>query len=298
MVRYPPLKALLAFDAAMKHQSFSLAAEALRVTPGAVGQQIRKLEEWLGVALFVRQVRRVEPTAAAFAYWQRIQPALLQILSASEDVRQRRSTVVVLSMPPSLAAKWFPQRMARLLTCHPDVALHLRASAQPVDFEAEPVDLAIRHFDGRDARLDASLLFHDEARVYCTPGYATARQLRTPEALTGACLLVSNVRPHWEAWFARFSTLTADVLAALPRIHFDQRLMAIEAAREGLGVVLTSPHLVETELAQRALVEPFQACLSFDYGYYIVHARRLPLNPAAERVKHWLLDETAALRSA
>ena len=75
MMRNLPLKALLAFDAAMTHQSFSLAAEALCVTPGAVGQQIRKLEDWLGLALFVRTVRRIEamPVACAYSLTVRLQ---------------------------------------------------------------------------------------------------------------------------------------------------------------------------------------------------------------------------------
>ena len=115
MNRYPPLKAIIAFDAAMRTSSFSLAAAELFVTPGAVGQQIQKLEEWLGVSLFVRQVRQVQPTEAALGYWKRIQPALAQIVDASNKLRDSRSMAVSLSMPPGFAAKWFTSRMASLL---------------------------------------------------------------------------------------------------------------------------------------------------------------------------------------
>ncbi len=111
---YPPLKALVAFDATMRTGSFSLAAAELFVTPGAVGQQIQKLEEWLGVALFVRQVRQVQPTEDALGYWKRIQPALAQIADASHRLRERRNSAVVLSMPPGFATKWFASRMAGL----------------------------------------------------------------------------------------------------------------------------------------------------------------------------------------
>ncbi|HBB79263.1 MAG TPA: LysR family transcriptional regulator, partial [Pseudomonas sp.] len=65
----------MSLDAAIRHSSFSLAAEELCVTPGAVGQQIQKLEEWLGTALFLRQTRQVLPTAEGLAYWRHIQPA-------------------------------------------------------------------------------------------------------------------------------------------------------------------------------------------------------------------------------
>lgn len=62
------MKALLAFDAAMKHNAFSEAARELNVTPGAIGQQINKLEEWLGTPLFIRSVRQIQPTLAALNY--------------------------------------------------------------------------------------------------------------------------------------------------------------------------------------------------------------------------------------
>ncbi|MEY2632289.1 MAG: hypothetical protein RIR00_943 [Pseudomonadota bacterium] len=290
MIPYPPLKALVAFDAAMRNNSFSLAADELCVTPGAIGQQIQKLEAWLGVTLFVRQIRQVQPTEAATAYWQRIQPALARIADASHRLRQNRQQGVTLSMPPSFAAKWFTRRMAELLTRHPGLDLHLNASVVLVDFEREAVDLAIRYFNGRDPGLNAALMFQDEARPYCTPAYAAAQQLDSPESLTQASLLVTTLQPHWERWFSQFSTLTPAAVAAIPRIHFDQALMAIEAARQGHGVVLTSPYLTEAEVARGELIEPVPGCLPLENGYYVVHHHQQTPSPAAQQVRNWLLE--------
>lgn len=291
MNQLPPLRAIVAFDAAMRNKSFSLAADELCVTPGAIGQQIQKLEEWLGVSLFIRQIRQVQPTEAATGYWSKIQPALEQIASASNRLKHSRSMAVSLSMPPGFAAKWFTSRMANLLTRHPGIELHLNASSVMVDFEREAVDLAIRHFNGQDASLDCTLMFQDEARVYCTPEYAAALQLTTAEALAGASLLVTTLQPHWQEWFDRFSSLDTTTVAAIPRIHFDQALMAIEAAKQGHGVVMTSPSLTEAEVASRVLVEPLGYCLPLDNGYYVVHHGKLALSPAAMLVKQWLIEE-------
>jgi LysR family transcriptional regulator, glycine cleavage system transcriptional activator len=85
--------------------------------------------------------------------------------------------------------------------------------------------------------------FRDEARVYRSPAYAEPLKLTAPEALVGATLLVTTIQPHWEAWFGRFSQLDAKALAAIPRIHFDQALLAVEAAKLGHGVVMASPHI-------------------------------------------------------
>lgn len=291
MTRLPPLKALVAFDAAMRTKSFSLAAQELCVTPGAVGQQIQKLEDWLGTPLFIRQVRQVLATEDARAYWQRIQPALAQIADASQKFRDSRSMAVTLSMPPSYAAKWFTRRMARLLTQHPEIELHLNASTALVDFERESVDLSIRYFNGQAPNLEASLLFKDEARVYCSPAYATALGLGTPEDLGRATLLLTTIQPLWPQWLSQFSALDERNIAAIPRIHFDQAMMAIEAAKLGQGVVMASPLLTQGEMADGTLVEPFGHFLPLTNAYYVVHHSKLPLRPAAALVKQWLIDE-------
>ena len=277
----------------MRANSFSIAAEELCVTPGAVGQQIQKLEEWLGVPLFTRQIRQVLPTADGLAYWNRIQPALAQIIDASQKLKNSRSMGVWLSMPPSFAAKWFPRRMARFLTRHPEVELHLNSTAALVDFEREPVDLAIRYFDGNDPHLDTKLLYRDEARVYCSPAYAAALGLRRPEDLLRVTLLHTTVQPHWPDWLGRFSRLDDAQIAGVAGIHFDQSMTAIEAAKQGQGVVMTSPLLVEEETAEGALIEPFEYRLPLSIGYYVVHHRRLAIRPAALALKAWLIEETA-----
>ena len=294
MNSYPPLKSLLVFDAAMRTNSFSMAATELCVTPGAVGQQIRKLEDWLGVALFVREVRQVVPTEAALAYWQRIQPALAEIADASRKVRDSRSMAVRLSMPPSFAAKWFTSRMAGLLTRYPGLELHLNASVQLVDFERDAIDLAIRYFDGKAPQLDATLLCTDQARVYCTPAYAAGLALHEPDDLRRATLLVTTMHSFWERWLGEFSRLAPTTVAALPRIHFDQGLMAIEAAKQGQGVVISSPLLVAAELAEGLLCEPFGLHLPLANAYYVVHHAKLPLRHVATLVKQWLVEEAAA----
>ncbi len=270
-----------------------MAADELCVTPGAIGQQIQKLEEWLGMPLFIRQVRQVQPTDAASAYWQKIQPALAQIADASNRLKRSRSMAVSLSMTPSFAAKWFTSRMANLVTQHPDIELHLNASVETVDFEREAVDLAIRHFNSKGANLDASLLFKDEARVYCTPEYAAEMRLDVPEDLANANLLVTTTQPYWERWFNQFSQLDSEAIARIPRMHFDQALLAIEAAKRGHGVVLASPYLTEAEVTSSALIEPFDCCLKLENGYYVVHPSKATPSQVAISVKQWLIDEAS-----
>lgn len=263
------------------------------MTPGAIGQQIRKLEDWLGMTLFTRHVRLVQPTPEALAYWQRIQPALAQIADASQKLRDSRNSAVWISMPPSFAAKWFPGRMARLLVKHPLLQLHLNATAALVDFDQENIDLAIRYFDGNAPHLDVTLLFGDEARIYCSPAYAEKIGIGESADLARATLLVTTMQPLWPQWFRSFSAFDEQAVAAIPRIHFDQGLVAIEAAKRGQGVILASPLLTESEVADGSLIEALPHRMTTPNAYYVVHPARQTLRPAAVAVKSWLIEEAA-----
>jgi LysR family glycine cleavage system transcriptional activator len=278
----------------MRLGSFTLAAEELSVTPGAVGQQIQKLEEWLGIALFVRQIRQITPTAEGRAYFEQIRPAIAQIVEASRRVREGRSKGVRLSMPPSLAAKWFAPRMAEFLIAHPGIALNLSTSTAFVDFELDAVDLAIRYFNGVDPALSVHLLYADAAHIYCSPAYAKRVKLKRPEDLQHATLLHNTLHPHWTAWLKRFSTLTETQIEGIGGVHVDQSLIAIEAAVRGQGVVLTSALLTQAEVAGGSLIAPFDLALPLTSGYYVVHPRSAELQAGARTLKTWLTETADA----
>ncbi len=285
-----PIKSLLVFDAVMQHGSFVQAAQALHVTPGAVGQQIQKLEDWLRTPLFTRGVRQVQPTADALNYWATVQPALARLHQASDQLRLGQAQEVWLSMPPTLAAKWFAPRMAGFLTRQPGVSLHLSATTALIDFQRDRVDLAIRYFDGHDPALQADLLYADEARLYGAPDYIARLNLATPADLARATLLHTTLQPHWAEWLRVFSPLTAQEISSIAGVHFDQSMLAIEMARHGQGVMLSSPILVETELREGTLCEPWPLNLPVHKGYHVVHPRQATLRPAVLALKSWLLE--------
>ena len=282
----------------MKHHSFTMAAAELHVTPGAVGQQIQKLEEWLGQPLFVRSIRQIQPTPEAQTYWAAVQPALARIQQASDQLRQLDAHQVWLSMPPTLAAKWFAPRMAAFLQRRPDISLHLSATTDMVDFERDRVDLAVRHFGGQAPGLQAELLYADSAHLYCAPGYAQRLGLHQPDDLSRATLLHTTLLPYWRDWLRRFSSLGDAQIAQLPSLHFDQSMLAIEAARHHQGVVLSSPLLVQQELRDGVLCEPLGLRMAVDKGYYLVSPRHTPLRPAAAALREWLLETAALEREA
>ena len=282
-----PLRAIACFDAVMRTGSVSLAAGQLFVTPGAVGQQIRKLECWLGTSLFVRCVRKLQPTAQALDYWEQVKPALRQLETANLAVRGLRDTQVRLSLPPAFASSWFAKRMPLFMERHPEVQLHLSASTDTVDFNDATCDLAVRHFDGYGSDVSAELLLSDEVRVYCSPAYRERLQLHSLDCLPGATLLYTTSHAHWSQWLSSVA-MSADRFSS--SLRFDQSELAIGAARRDQGLVLTSPWLVEEDVQLGLLVPVFDSVLKTGKGYYLVQAKDVVLGEAAHLLRQWLCD--------
>ena len=282
-----PLKAIACFDAVMRTGSVSLAAGQLFVTPGAVGQQIRKLEAWLGTPLFVRSVRRLQPTAEALSYWEQVKPALRQLETANLGVRGLRDRQVRLSLPPAFANSWFIRRMPLFTKRHPEVQLHLSASTDTVDFNEATCDLAVRHFDGYGGDVDAELLLPDEVSVYCSPAYREQLKLHSLDRLPGATLLYTTSHAHWSQWLLSVG-MSPDSFSS--SLTFDQSELAIDAARRDQGLVLTSPWLVEEDVQRGFLIPVFDSVLKTGKGYYLVQAKDVVLGEAAQLLRRWLSD--------
>jgi LysR family glycine cleavage system transcriptional activator len=293
MKNLPPLRSLVAFEAAARHQSFMKAAEELCVTPGAVGQLIHKLEDWLGVKLFHRDVRKVTLTEAGAAYFGRISNALGQISHASILLKQRSHNEVRISMPPSFARKWFVPRMVRFMDLHPEIRLNIDASAALVDFDNESINIAVRHFKAQESnKFDVELLFLDELRVYCSPIYCEKLELKQSENLAKATLLATKIHPYWERWFLQFTKLSGREIGEIPTINFDASHLAVDTAKRHQGVVLTSASLVEQEIASGELIDLFGARLPIDEGYYLVGPKgSFALGGAVEALRLWLKQE-------
>ncbi|MFF5864416.1 LysR substrate-binding domain-containing protein [Pseudomonas sp. NPDC012596] len=289
-----PLKAVAYFDAVMRYGSLVTAAQTLCVTPGAVGQQIRRLEEWLESPLFIRSVRQLRPTREAHALWNNVRPALDQLNESCVQLRDGIGQEVRLSLPPALASKWFARRMPALLKALPQVRLNVGATEGLLNFDTDEVDLAIRHCDGKVPGLNAQLLLADDLRVYCSPRYCEQLQLVAIQDIGRARLLHTASHNHWSRWLGG-----AGYTGPVPHssMQFDQSLLSIDAARRGQGLVLTSPWLVEDELEAGLLVQLFSHTLSVNRGFYLLHRNDSMLPPSTVAVQRWLL-QAAGLQPA
>jgi LysR family glycine cleavage system transcriptional activator len=304
MKSLPPLNALKVFEAAARHMSFTKAAEELHVTPGAVSQQIKTLEDFIGGRLFRRTKRALLLTDAAQASLPILREAFdkldeaARILTARGD--SRRLTV---SVAPSLAAKWLVPRLDRFHERHAEIEVWISADMEVVDFAVDDVDLAIRYGGGSYPGLEVELLMEESILPVCSPRLLTGeRPLRTPADLAFHPLLHDGSpdqeelsSPNWAMWLKAAGVGGVD---AKRGAKFNQSSLVIEAAVAGKGVALAKSTIALADLEAGRLVAPFDLTTPSSFSYYLVHPASKSRNAAVKAFKKWLREEAAQTSGA
>ncbi len=290
--RLPPLSALRAFEAVARRLSFTRAAEELHVTPAAVSQQVRLLEDQLGALLFLRSRRRVSLTAAGNAVLPDVQAgfeSLGRVLRGGTRPPHGRSLTI--SVAPSFASKWLLPRLPEFAVEHPDVDLRISATEALADFAKDEADLAIRFGGGRYPGLDSERMFREVLCPMCAPRLAQGRRsLKRPSDLRHFRLLHDLSVPGdpaggWARWLE---------LAGAPEVNanrgtkFSLAELALQAAIDGAGVVLGRMALAELDLAAGRLVRPFRRVLPIEMGYFLVMPKKHRERAEIQCFRAWL----------
>src|SRR5690349_21249055 len=289
--RLPSLNGLRAFEAASRHMSFTVAASELNVTQTAISHQIRRLEEELGVRLFVRQNRSLSLTPEAAEYLPGVRAAFNDLRLATDRLLRRDDGhVLTVSTLASLAAKWLLPRLSAFQEAHSGIDVRITTSTSLVDFQRDKVDAAIRYGRGQWAGLRADWLMADELFPVCSPELLKGkRPLKCPEDLKDHVLLHtgSGYDDDWRLW------LTASGLPAnfskQPGLSFDLIFMTVQAAIDGLGVAMGRTAYVEQDIAKGRLVVPFKIAFPVDAGFYLVSPAGRTDPPKLAAFRQWLL---------
>jgi LysR family transcriptional regulator, glycine cleavage system transcriptional activator len=289
--RLPSLNGLRAFEAAARHLSFTQAASELNVTQTAISHQIKRLEQELGVRLFIRQNRALTLTAEASEYLPGVRAAFNDLRLATDRLLRREDDhVLTVSTLASLAAKWLLPRLSAFQEAHPGIDVRITTSATLVDFQRDNVDAAIRYGRGQWQGLRADWLMADEVFPVCSPALLKGdRPLRCPEDLRDHVLLhTSNANSDdWRLWLTA-AGLPAN-LSRQPGITFDLIFMTIQAAIDGIGVAMGRTSYVQDDITKGRLVVPFKIALPADAGFYLVSPQGRRDTPKLAAFRKWLV---------
>jgi LysR family transcriptional regulator, glycine cleavage system transcriptional activator len=293
----PPLNALRAFEAVARHLSFSKAADELHVTPGAVSQQIRALEQLLEVWLFNRTRRWVSLTEAASRMLPDIQAGLetLSRACSSKSTPPGHRTLTI-SVAPSFASKWLLPRLPSFYDQHAEVDLRISATVGLADFRRDGVDLAIRLGHGRYPGLVAEPLFAEALTPLCSPELKRKGRLQKPDDLRKHRLIHDTSIPGagehaaWDKWLALAG---AKQVSPQRGVRFTLAELAMQAAIDGAGVVLGRVVLAERDVAAGRLVRPFKTVLPLDVSYFLVTPNAPPPRQEVLSFRNWLFNSLA-----
>jgi LysR family transcriptional regulator, glycine cleavage system transcriptional activator len=293
MPRLPPLNALRAFEAAARHLSMKEAAAELAVTPGAVSQLVRGLEERLGSVLFRRANRSLTLTEAGQAYFVPVRHAFRQIGEATRRVQALpRAGMLTVSSPPAFAASWLVPRLGRFSARHPDIELNIATTRRLANFAADGIDLAIRHGLGRYPGLRCDRIATIAMIPVCSAGFlaATVRRPRQPADLLTLKLLHDAERQDWALWFQAQGVVDVSH-AALEGISFDDQTLLMRAAASDQGVALVTETLARPELDRGTLVRVLDVAWPQEFAYWLVYPRASANQPKTVAFRDWLLEE-------
>src|SRR5580698_10628736 len=286
----PSLNGLRAFEAAARHMSFTRAAAELNVTQTAISHQIRRLEEQLGLALFIRRNRTLELTSEALDYLPSIRSAFADLHRATARLRRAdQEGRLTVSTTASLATKWLVSRVAAFQDANPGIEVRITTSSHLVDFQRDEVDIAVRYGRGNWPGLRTNWLMAEDMFPVCSRSLLTGEKpLRNPEDLAHHTLLHATVsREDWQLWLTAAGLPVS--LATRRGLSFDQSFMAIQAAVEGLGIALGRTRFVEADIAAGRLVMPFDIVLPADAGFYVVAPEDTADTPKIALFRDWLL---------
>jgi LysR family transcriptional regulator, glycine cleavage system transcriptional activator len=289
--RLPPLNALRTFEAAARHLSFTRAAEELFVTQAAVSHQIRTLEDHLGAPLFRRMNRALLLTDEGQALLPAVREAFDRLLAGVRRVEDLCcGGALSISTTPSLGASWLAGRLVRFQALHPEIELHLSATARLVDFAREGIDCGIRYGDADWPGLRAERLFQTALMPVCSPILLEgAAPLRKPEDLAHQTLLHAlDGGDDWRLWLRAAGVQGIDPTRG-PK--FDSITLVLQAAINGAGVGIGRRQLVEDEVASGRLVAPFDLELTDECAYYFVAPEAMAEQPKVAAFRDWLFEE-------
>lgn len=294
--RLPPLTALRAFEAVCRHLSITTAAEELGVTPGAVSQSVKALEDYLGRPLLERTPRGLILLPAAEAAL----PALIEGFDLLAEGAKRlagpdRGGRLTVSVAPSFAAKWLAPRLSDFMIKHPDIDVQIQASMGLANFDSEGVDLAIRYGAGKWHGLEAKLLLNEEVTPVCAQRIAD--EIGQPSDLAKFTLIHDDSSiadescPDWPMWLKAAGVTNVDASRG-PR--FNQSNLAIEAAISGRGIVLAKRTLAQADIDSGRLSAPFAQSTPIEFAYFVVHPPGRARSRQARAFINWVQDEAAA----
>ncbi|MBP5122007.1 LysR family transcriptional regulator [Pseudomonas protegens] len=288
--KIPSTTALISFEAAARHESFTKAAQELSLTQGAVCRQIASLEEFLGVELFRRSRRGVKLTEAGLSYSRRVATQLDAVERDTLSVMgQQGANVIELAVVPTFGTQWLLPRLKDFQQQHPEVTVNLTNRTRPFLFADTPFDAAIYFGDADWSGTQYHWLMGENPMPVCSPAMLGKQQELSAEAIAELPLLQQTTRPYaWRQWF---NSQQLNIPRDMTGPRYELFSMLAQAAMHDMGIALIPPFLIQRELAEKRLVIANPQALSSIKAYYLMIPERKVESASLRAFRDWLVNQ-------
>jgi len=284
----PPLSALRAFEAAIRNGSLSAAGRELNVTHAAIAQQVRRLEDWFGLALIVRAGRGVAPTddgarlAAGLSRGFSEISATVAAMAADQAARPLH-----ISVTPNFASNWLIPRLGAFRTAHPEIELFIDPSSRVADLTKGEVDVALRYGMGNWEGAEARRLVSIVQVMVAASELLEGRDIQQPRDLLDLPWIQERGTEEWRVWL---KSRGVEEFEHHNIIHLPPQLI-VEAVRRGQGVGMSPRVWFEEDIKEGRIVALFEAERAADLGYYVV-TRRGSVRKQAKVFADWCIAQS------
>ncbi|WP_288843780.1 LysR substrate-binding domain-containing protein [uncultured Deefgea sp.] len=286
MSQLPPLAALRAFEAVARLGSVVKAAESLNVTHSAISHQLRTIEDFLGVSLFLREGKRLQLTEEGRIYALRIRGAMADLQDATQRVLTRpKPNDITIGIVPSFALNWLVPRLPDFKAQYPQYTIWLRAGLGFEEMNNGLLDMAIRMGAGGWDGMKQIHLMDEQLLVVAAPSYqprpTSANALKT-------ATIIQNPAIPWATWCQAAGL--AD-WRPTPTYSYNDSNLELEAARLGHGVMLARSSLVESHFANGTLIPITDIRVPYQYPYWLVWPDRSSTSQKIADFTRWMINQ-------
>ena len=288
--KIPSTAALISFEAAARHESFTKAALELSLTQGAICRQIASLEEFLSVELFRRSRRGVKLTEAGLSYSRRVATQLDAVERDTLSVMgQKGANVIELAVVPTFGTQWLLPRLKDFQEQHPEVTVNLTNRTRPFLFADTDFDAAIYFGDADWSGTESHRLMGENPMPVCSPALRGPFMQLSAEQIADLPLLQQTTRPYaWRQWF---NSQNLNVPRDMTGPRYELFSMLAQAAMHDMGIALIPPFLIQRELAEKRLVIANPQALSSIKAYYLMIPDRKVESASLRAFRDWLIHQ-------
>lgn len=288
------LKHLPAFEAAVRHGSFTVAGDELGLTQSAISRQIKELENQLGCSLFIRSHRQIVPSPTGKKLFDAYAYAAKNLTDVVGDiVRPNSSNQIVLATSTSIATFWLMPRLAEMRQCFPGAEIML-VTSDPGGFDVAPSITGSLVFGQPSfAGFNVRRLFRDVLSPVCTPQFLKSHgPIESPADLLESDLLHMEAQhPSWQGWRRWFRRFDIEAPPRENNLGFNNYVNVIQACLSGQGVALGWLHLIKDRIDDGSLVMPLADRVDTEENYYLAvrSDNQTDWDPSA--FSEWLMRE-------